>query len=89
MSPTLTHESVFSTVRDLIQQVSVVPIDAITESSRLREDLALDSVASMELLSMLDEVLGLQLEMEDVLGVETVGGIVSVALARLTVRASA
>lgn len=89
MSSALTHDSIFSTVRSLIQQVSVVPIDAITEESRLREDLALDSVASMELLSMLDEALGLQFEMEDVLGVETVGGVVSVAMARMAVRASA
>ena len=54
----------------------------ITAETRLRGDLALDSVASLELLSMIDDKLGLCLEMEDVIGVETVGGILALALTR-------
>ncbi|MCB9735833.1 MAG: acyl carrier protein [Deltaproteobacteria bacterium] len=73
----------FIAIRALIAQVSTVPQGLITREARLREDLALDSVASMELLSMLDESLGLELEMEDVLGIETVSGIVGLATTRL------
>lgn len=76
-------DQVFNTVRDLILQVSPVKSELVTAEARLREDLALDSVASMELLSMLDESLGLELEMEDVLGIETVGGVVALAANRL------
>lgn len=84
-----TRDHVFTAVRDLILQVSAVNAATITEEARLREDLALDSVASMELLSLLDESLGLELEMEDVLGIETVGGVVALAAARLGAGAAA
>jgi len=77
------NDNVFATIRDLILEVSTVKAELITPEARLREDLALDSVASMELLSMLDESLGLELEMEDVLGIETVAGVVSLAKSRL------
>lgn len=87
MTATVTREHVFATVRDHILQVSPVKASLVTEEARLREDLALDSVASMELLSMLDESLGLELEMEDVLGIDTVGGVVALAAARLGVTA--
>lgn len=69
----------------LIRQVS--PVGAklrITPSTRLREDLALDSVASLELLSLIDDELGLCLELEDVVGIDTVGEILALAENRLT-----
>jgi len=71
------------TIRGLILQVSPVRAADVTLAARLREDLALDSVASMELLAMLDETLDLELGMEDVLGIETVGGVVALAQQRL------
>ncbi len=73
----------FAEVRALIAQVSPTRPGDIKLDSRLREDLALDSVASMELLSLIDERLGLELEMEDVLGITTVGGMVALAERRL------
>ncbi len=77
-------DATLTTLTALIRKVSPVgPSAAITVSSRLREDLGLDSVASLELLSMIDDELGLCLEMEDVIGVETVGGIVALARDRL------
>lgn len=83
MNPT---SDVFSSVRTLIAQVSPTKVTEIRAESRLREDLALDSVASMELLSMIDEELGLELEMEDVLGITTVGAMVALATERLAAR---
>ena len=74
---------VFQSVRSLIAQVSPTRIADIRSESRLREDLGLDSVASMELLSLFDAELGLELEMEDVLGITTVGAMVALANSRM------
>lgn len=83
----MTHDSdVFTTVRSLIAQVSPTRLEDIRAESRLREDLALDSVASMELLSLIDDELGLALEMEEVVGITTVGAMVALADRRLAQR---
>ncbi len=74
---------VFQSIRSLIAQVSPTRIADIRQDSRLREDLGLDSVASMELLSLFDTELGLELEMEDVLGITTVGAMVALANSRM------
>ncbi len=81
------HPDVLQTIRTLIAQVSPAPIADIRAESRLREDLGLDSVASMELLSLMDDRLGLVLEMEDVIGVTTVGAMVALANRHLEARA--
>ncbi|MCC6620826.1 MAG: acyl carrier protein [Deltaproteobacteria bacterium] len=79
-------DELLASLARLIRQVSPVgPKAPITRTSRLREDLALDSVASLELLSLIDDELGLCLEMEDVIGIETVGGILALAETRLGV----
>lgn len=73
-------DALLLTLTNLIRKVSPVGQRGdITPASRLREDLGLDSVASLELLSMIDDELGLCLEMEDVIGIETVGGILALA----------
>jgi acyl carrier protein len=77
-------DELMQTLTSLIRKVSPVGHKgAITATTRLREDLALDSVASLELLSMIDDELGLCLEMEDVIGIETVGGILSLTQNRI------
>lgn len=71
-----------ATIRAMITQlVHLVPSE-IHSDSRLREDLGLDSVASLELLAMLDEELGLAIEMEDAAGITTFGAIVALAQSR-------
>lgn len=73
-----------TTITRLIRSVSPVGARAaIVAQTRLREDLALDSVASLELLSLIDDELNLSLEMEDVIGIDTVGGIIALAEQRL------
>lgn len=57
--------------------VSDVP-ESITADSRLREDLGFDSVAQMELISVVDEQLGLDVDLEDVMHLVTVGDVVDV-----------
>jgi|GEM_PF-937289 len=76
--------NVMTTLTAIIRKVSPGGHKAaITEATRLTQDLGLDSVASLELLSMIDEELGLFLEMEDVVGIETVGGIFALTMRRL------
>ena len=57
--------------------VTDVP-ETITADSRLREDLGFDSVAQMELISVVDEQLGLDVDLEDVMNLVTVGDVVDV-----------
>lgn len=81
---TLSSDALLLRLADLIRKVSPVGTKVtITTSTRLREDLALDSVASLELLSLIDDELALCLELEDVIGIDTVGGIVALAETRL------
>jgi acyl carrier protein len=79
-TPDAAQTELLLVIARLVRRVSPVGATAkIAAHTRLREDLALDSVASLELLSMIDDELGLCLEMEDVIGIDTVGGIVALA----------
>jgi len=65
---------------DLVQIVGVLinlkPTD-VQDWQRLREDLGLDSLQSMELLSRISDKYMLDLDMEDVMDLQTVGEMVS------------
>ena len=65
---------------DLVQIVGVLtnlkPTD-VQDAQRLREDLGLDSLQSMELLSRISDKYMLDLDMEDVMGLQTVGQMLS------------
>lgn len=65
---------------DLVHIVSVLtnlkPTD-VQDWQRLREDLGLDSLQSMELLSRISDKYILDLDMEDVMHLQTVGQMVS------------
>lgn len=63
----------------IISQLVPVRADQIRPEHRLREDLGMDSVASMELLSMLAEELELEVGIEDVADVHTVGATIDLA----------
>ncbi len=63
----------------LISQVVPVKPENIKPEHRLREDLGMDSVASMELLSMLAEELELDVGVEDVADVKTVAATIELA----------
>lgn len=56
----------------LIAEVLEVEPTTIAPSARLREDLGLDSLQSLELLSLLGEELRVELPMEQALELETV-----------------
>ncbi|GMU62504.1 MAG: hypothetical protein AMXMBFR34_42670 [Myxococcaceae bacterium] len=80
MSP---DTSVERRVIHIISQLVPVKPEAIQPHHRLREDLGMDSVASMELLSMLAEELELDVGVEDVADVHTVAATVALAEAFL------
>lgn len=65
----------------LIAQLSTIKADAIKPEHRLREDLGMDSVSSLELISMLAEEFGLNVSVEEATQVSTVHG--AFELARL------
>ena len=66
-------------VIELIAEVCAVPIVEIEPAHRFKEDLGMDSVSSMELLSMLAEEFQLDLPVEQAIGVTTVGGAIAMA----------
>lgn len=73
----------------MMSQLSTVQAPAIRPEHRLREDLGLDSVCSMELLSMLAEELDLDVPMEEAAQVTTVAGTIDMARRHLALKAAA
>lgn len=84
-----TDASLDAKIIHLIAQLSTVKEADIKPSHRLREDLGLDSVCSMELLSMLAEELGLDVSLEEAVKVGTVQGAITMAKNHLAARGAA
>lgn len=82
----MTDEALQQRIFQMMSQLSVVKAADIKLDHRLREDLGLDSVCSMELLSMLAEELNLDVPMEEAAQVTTVGGTVEMARKHLALR---
>ncbi len=64
---------------DLLEILSnLVDVDTsqVKDSDRLREDLGLDSLQSMELLSRICDLYELDIDIEDVMDVQTVGDVI-------------
>ena len=75
----MTDEALTQRIFSMMAQLSVVRAPDIKLEHRLREDLGLDSVCSMELLSMLAEDLDLDVGVEDITDVHTVGDTIALA----------
>lgn len=76
-------------IAKMVAQLTVVKVENIKPEHRLREDLGLDSVCSMELLSMLAEELDLDVPMEEAAQVSTVAGAVEMARKHLAMKTAA
>jgi acyl carrier protein len=87
MSPDVTHSSIRSEVQELVRQITEAKTAVIADEDRLREDLGLDSLDSMELLSCLCERYRVDIEPDDVAEVRTFGQIVEVVRQTLEKRA--
>ncbi|MCA9555024.1 MAG: acyl carrier protein [Myxococcales bacterium] len=70
-------------IREAIAEVAAVRPADIHAEDRLREDLGLDSVSSMELLSVLAERYDVDIEMEEAVAITTVAQIIEVTRTRL------
>lgn len=79
----MTDRSLDAKIISLIAQLSTVKEADIKPHHRLREDLGLDSVCSMELLSMLAEELNLDVSLEEAVRVGTVQGAIAMARTHL------
>ncbi len=67
----------------LIAQVSTMKAEQIRPDHRLREDLGMDSVCSLELISMLAEEFGLNIPVEEAAQISTVRGAIEMAARHL------
>lgn len=62
----------FECVVSLVAEIREIDRDRISGSSRLREDLGMDSLSSLELLSAISEETGVDLPIEDAMSLSTV-----------------
>jgi acyl carrier protein len=69
----------------LLSDVSAVPVADIKDTDHLTADLGMDSVAFMELLGMLDEEFGIEVELQAVQGIELVGTVIELVRERVHV----
>lgn len=83
MNPSALEERVVH----MISQLSAIRPAEIRTEDRLREDLGLDSVCSMELISMLAEEFDVDIKLEEAMVVTTVGGAIEMTRKHLTARA--
>lgn len=67
----------------VVSTLATVPPGEISPADRLREDLGLDSISSMELISALAEELALEISIEEAVVASTVGDVIRLAEARL------
>jgi acyl carrier protein len=72
----ITEDQIRTDLVDILSKLAGLEVDQIKNDDRLREDLGLDSLQSMELLSRISDKYELDLEVEDVMDVETVGDVV-------------
>ena len=85
----MTPDEVLAVVRDAVATVLEVDPSTVTRQTRLREDLHADSLALVEIVEIVEEVLapraraGFHIEDEDLDGLTTVGEAVDHAVARL------
>ncbi len=67
----------------ILSDLSAVPQQQIKRDDRLREDLGLDSVSSMELVSMLSEEFSIDVELEEAVRITDVAGLLALADSRI------
>ena len=63
----------------ILAELTALPADQIRMEHRLREDLGLDSVSSLELIGMLDEHFEVEVPFEEAMEIQDVRGIVELA----------
>ncbi len=82
---TLSTSELDAQIRRILSDVSAVPADEIHAEDSLAGDLGMDSVASLELLGMLDEAFGIELELEEAESITHVSQVLEIARTRVPV----
>lgn len=72
-----------SRIYTVLSNLSAVPAADIRRADRLREDLGMDSVASMELVSMLAEEFAIDVELEEAAHIVDVESLLALAERRI------
>lgn len=81
------RQSIDARIVAIIAQLTAVKAADIKPRDRLREDLGMDSVSSMELVSLIAEEMDLEVDVEDALQVKTVDGAIELVKRRVAARA--
>ena len=83
----LSRADVLQKVREHLSTELEIPLEQISESTRLREDLDADSLDLYELVMELEDTYGISVSEEEAADIETVGQAVDFAAERLGVAA--
>ncbi len=81
------NDELSNRVADMVTRLMTTRPVELKPENRLREDLGLDSVSSMELLSMLAEELDLSVPMEEAAQVVTLGDAIDMARRHVAAKA--
>ncbi|MEZ4267572.1 MAG: acyl carrier protein [Myxococcota bacterium] len=71
-------DHIFETVTVLVRELTNLPTHTVSATDRLLEDLGMDSLQTMELLSRLSEAYDVDPDMDEVVAALTVGDVVAV-----------
>jgi acyl carrier protein len=74
---TISPEQIRTDLLQILSKLADLNPSQIKDSDRLREDLGLDSLQSMELLSRISDKYELNIEIEDVMDLQTVAEVVN------------
>jgi acyl carrier protein len=83
----LSRADVLQKVREHLSAELEIPLEQITEETRLREDLDADSLDLYELVMELEDTYGISVSEEEAADIETVGDAVNFVAGRLGVAA--
>ena len=78
------EEEVLSALREIVEEINDDPVDTagITRDTLLREDLAIDSLQTAEMLVEIEERLGVTISDEEAPGLRTVGDVMDLIMQR-------
>lgn len=74
-----TREQIFAELQNVINQLFEIPKNEITEESHFFDDLHLDSIDAIDLISHLQVMIGERLNPEDFKQIRTVSDVIDVA----------
>ncbi len=72
----ISNDQIRKDVIEILAKLIDINTAEVADTDRLREDLGLDSLQSMELMSRISDQYELDLEVEDVMDVQTIGEVV-------------